>query len=124
MIHLPMKFSIEPSALDKALRALQRRHPSRPRKDSRLQIKATADGVTLETNLSSAFLPAQVALAGACVVSRDSVTRVIGTFIRGKPVTLEARAGRLHIGTWSIEASVHFRSRENDFYWNEKGELC
>lgn len=119
-----MKFSLEPSTLDKALRALQRRHPTRPRKDSRLRIKATADGVTLETNLSGAFLPAQVAVAGGCVVSRESVTRVIGTFARGKPVTIEARDGRLHIGAWSIEASVYFRSRENDFYWDEKGELC
>jgi hypothetical protein len=119
-----MKFSLEPSTLGKALRALQRRHPLRPRKDSRLRIRASADGVTLETNLSSAFLPAQVAVAGACMVSRESVTRVIGTFPRGRPVTIEASGGRLHIGAWSIEASVFFRSRENDFYWNEKGELC
>lgn len=111
-----MKFSLEPSSLDRALRALQRRHPVRPRKDSRLRIKATADGVTLETNLSSAFLPAQVAEAGACVVSRESVTRVIGTFPRGKPLTIHAHDSRLHIGAWSIETDVQFRSRENEFY--------
>lgn len=108
-----MKFSLEPSSLDKALRALRRRHPARPHRDSRLRITATADGVTLETNLSSAFLPAQVAVAGGCEVSRESVTRVIGTFVRGQPVTIEACDNRLHIGRWSIETSAQFRSREN-----------
>lgn len=111
--------------LHKALRAMQRRHPLNPRRDSRLRITATADGVTLETNLSSAFLPAQVAVAGGCEVSRESVTRVIGTFMRGTPVTIEARDGRLHIGRWSIETSAHFRSRENDSYSGDfKGETC
>ncbi|WHZ19040.1 MAG: hypothetical protein OJF55_001189 [Rhodanobacteraceae bacterium] len=108
-----MKLSLEPSTLDKALRALRRRHPARPHRDSRLRIMATADGMTLETNLSSAFLPAQVAVAGGCEISRESVTRVTGTFVRGKPVTIEARDGRLHIGGWSIETSAQFRSRGN-----------
>ena len=108
-----MKFSLEPSSLDKALRALRRRHPARPHRDSRLRITATADGVTLETNLSSAFLPAQVAVEGGCEVSRESVTRVIGTFVRGQPVTIEACDNRLHIGRWSIETSAQFDSREN-----------
>ena len=81
--------------------------------------------MTLETNLSSAFLPAQVAVAGGCEVSRESVTRVIGTFARGTPVTVEARDGRLHIGRWCIETSAHFRSRENDSYSGDfKGETC
>ena len=61
-----MKLSIQPSTLDKSLRTLRRRHSSRPRKDSRLQIKPTADGVILETIFSSAFLSAQAAMAGAC----------------------------------------------------------
>lgn len=82
---------------------------------------ATADGVTLETNLSSAFLPAQVVVAGGCEVWRESVTRVIGTYVRGTPVTLEARGGRLHIGRWSIETSAHFNSREN-MGWNFEDE--
>ena len=116
-----MKFSLEPSSLAKALRALRRRHPARPFRDSRLRITATANGVTLETNLSSAFLPAQVAIAGGCEVSRESVTRVIGTFARGKPVTIEARDGRLHVGGWSIETSAQFASRENKG-WNFEDE--
>lgn len=104
---------------------MQRRHPLNPRRDTRLRIKATADGVTLETNLTSAFLPAQVAIAGGCEVSRESVTRVIGTFLRGTPVTIEARDGRLHIGGWNIETSAQFRSRENDRYSGDfKGETC
>lgn len=116
-----MKFSLEPSSLDKALRALRRRHPTRPLRDSRLRITATADGITLETNLSSAFLPAQVAVAGGCEVSRESVTRVIRTFVRGTPVTIEARDGRLRIGRWSIETSAQFSSRENRG-WNFEDE--
>lgn len=104
---------------------MQRRHPLNPRRDSRLRITATADGVTLETNLTSAFLPAQVVVAGGCEVSRESVTRVIGTFVRRTPVTIEARDGRLHIGRWSIETSAHFRSRENASYFDDtKGETC
>lgn len=120
-----MKFSLEPSTLHKALRAMQRRHPLNPRRDSRLRIRATADGVTLETNLTGAFLPAQVAVAGACEVSRESVTRVVGTFPRGKPVTVEVRDGRLRIGGWSIETSAQFDSRENERYSNDnQGETC
>lgn len=68
----------------------------------------------LATNLSSAFLPAQVAVAGGCEVSRESVTRVIGTFVRGTPLTIEACDGRLHVGGWSIETSAQFRSRGNE----------
>lgn len=37
-------------------------------------------------------------------------------------MTIEARDDRLHIGAWCIEAGVHFSSRENDFYRDEKGE--
>ncbi|HEX5962058.1 MAG TPA: hypothetical protein VFY97_12575 [Rhodanobacteraceae bacterium] len=120
-----MKFSLEPSSLHKALRAMQRRHPLRPRRDSRLRIKATADGVTLETNLTSAFLPAQVAVAGGCEVSRESITRVLGTFVRGKPLTFEAHDGRLRIGHWNIETSAQFESRENLHRSNDsRGETC
>lgn len=120
-----MKFSLEPSTLHKALRAMQRRHPLNPRRDSRLRIMANADGVKLETNLTGVFLPAQVAVAGGCEVSRESVTRVAGTFPRGKPVTVEARDGRLRIGGWNIETSAQFASRENRRYSNDnQGETC
>jgi len=61
-------------------------------------------------------------VAGACLVSRESVTRVISTFPRGKPVTIEARDGRLWIGAWGIETTVYFRSRENESYSNGVGE--
>ncbi|WIG54534.1 MAG: hypothetical protein OJF61_000320 [Rhodanobacteraceae bacterium] len=124
-MHPRMKFSLEPSTLHKALRAMQRRHPLNPRRDSRLRIMATADGVTLETNLTGAFLPAHVAVAGGCEVSRESVTRVAGTFPRGKPVTVEARDGWLRVGGWSIETSAQFTSRENERYSNDnQGETC
>ncbi len=111
-----MKFSIDPGSLSKTLRVLARKHPSHARRDLQVQIKANADGIEVETNGSSAFLPAQVSVAGACCAPRLALTRVIATYPSGKPITIEAIEGRLHVGKLRLPISVHFRSRENDAY--------
>jgi hypothetical protein len=111
-----MKFSSDVPSLVKALRAIARKHPLRGRRDSQMLIKATADGVTFETNLSSAFVPAHVAVAGACVVPRDAVTRVLATYPRSVPLTIEAANRVLSIGRLRIPVTVNIDSRENETY--------
>jgi hypothetical protein len=108
-----MKFSSDVSSLVKALRAIARKHPSRGRRDAAVVIKATADGVTFETNLSSAFVPAQVAVAGACLAPRDALTRVLATYSRDTPLTIEVVDRALCVGRLRIPVRAHFHSREN-----------
>lgn len=111
-----MKFSSDVASLVEALRAIARKHPSRSRRDSDMLIRATADGVTFETNLSSAFVPAQVAVSGACLAPRDAVTRVLETFPRSVPLTIEAANRVLSIGRLRIPVTVNIDSRENETY--------
>jgi hypothetical protein len=111
-----MKFAADVASLVNALRAIARKHPSRGRRDSQMLIKATADGVTFETNLSSAFVPAQVAVAGACIAPRDAVTRVLATYPQNVPLTIEAANRVLSIGRLRIPVSVNIDSRENQTY--------
>lgn len=100
-------------SLVKVLSAIARKHPTRSRRDVDLQIKANADGVIFETNQSSAFVPAHVAVAGACVAPCRVFTKVLTTFPRGRPITIEATNGRLHIGSFRLTIGHHFASREN-----------
>lgn len=111
-----MKFSTDVQSMLKALRAIARKHPTSRRRDVDLHIKATADGVTLETNQSSAFIAAHVGVAGACVAPRDVFTKVLATFPSTRPITIEAIDGRLHIGSFRLNVGDSFISRENDQY--------
>jgi hypothetical protein len=111
-----MKFSSDVDSLVKALRALARKHPARSKRDAQVHIKATADGVTFETNLSSAFVPAQVAVAGTCLAPRDGLTRVLATYARSAPLTIEVAEGSLRVGRLRMPVSVHVESRENASY--------
>ncbi len=111
-----MKFSSDTNSMIKALRAIARRHPSRPKRDADMVIKASADGVVFETNLSSAFVPAQVAVAGTCLAPRDAITRVLATYPRNVPLTIEVVDRQLCIGRLQIPVPVHFDSKENTAY--------
>ncbi len=109
-----MKFSSDVPSLLKAVRAIERKHPSGLRRDINLRMKASANGVKFETNQSSAFVPAQVGIAGACVVPRNIFTKVLATFPRTKPITIEMVDGRLSIGTFRLNMGAAFVSRENE----------
>lgn len=108
---LPMKFSLESSALYEALCALSPPRTVQPLESfdkSKLRIKATADGVTLETDQSHAFLRAQVATCGVCVVTRDAMTLAAVMCSSSVPVKVELCDGRLHLGPCSVEVQKQF----------------
>lgn len=111
-----MKFSSDLNSLLKALRAIARKHPSRAKRDAEVLIKASAGGVLFETNASSTFIAAQVAVAGTCLAPRDAVTRVLATYPRNVPLTIEVTDRKLRIGRLRIPISVHIDSRENTAY--------
>ena len=111
-----MKFSSDVPSLLKALRAIARKHPSHGKRDAFLVIKATADGVVFETNSSSAFVPAQVAIAGACLAPRDALTRVLATYSRDMPLTIEVVDHQICLGRLRIPVPKQFDSRENGAY--------
>ena len=111
-----MKFSLEPSALYKALRDLPPRRFLRPHRASNLRIEATADGLLLETDQGHAFLRAQVAVAGVCVLSHENMTLAAAMCSTGTPVTISLRDGWLEIGPCSVKVSECPCPRENEFY--------
>lgn len=84
-----MRLAIRPDLTLDALKAILRRHPSRRLRDRTLRLTADADGLTLETNETSAFVVAQVGVAGTCVVPARQFAEVLKTFPPTKPLPLE-----------------------------------
>jgi hypothetical protein len=88
-----------------ALKAIARKHPTKRIRDRTLRLTANADGFTIETNLSSAFVVAQVAAAGSCTVPAKQFAAVLKTFPATQPLSLEfvpghgVRLGKLLIPT-------------------------
>jgi len=111
-----MKFSVDPKELTKALRLLARKQPGTPRRDVDVQITATTDGVVFQSNQTTAFVTAQVAVAGACVVSREILAKLLATYPKDQPITLEVSEGKLRMGRMRIPVRNQFLSRENTKY--------
>lgn len=108
-----MKLAIRPAEAVHALKAIDRRRPSRVRKDLRLALMATADGLVFETNASSAFVTAQVSQGGGCEVGRDALLRILQTFPPDYPLTLAVEDEFLLIGRLRMPAKKAFLSRAN-----------
>jgi hypothetical protein len=100
-----MRLAIRPDLTLEALKAIARRHPSKRLRDRTIQLTANADGLTIETNQSSAFVVAQVAVAGCCRVPTKEFTAVLKTYPPTVPLSVElvpahgVRIGRLLIPT-------------------------
>jgi hypothetical protein len=109
-----MRLAIQPGKVVKAFTAIN--HPNAPgwRPDKDVALTASADGLTLETNGASAFVPAQVAIAGGCAVDRDALLRVLRTFPRNQPLMMSGDDGKLVLGRLRMPARFAFTSRGND----------
>ncbi len=95
-----MRLALRPDLTLAALRAIARKHPAHKGPHRTLQLTADADGLTIETNLSSAFVPAQVAVAGSCLLPAQQFARLLRTFPARKPVSLEiVDAQHVRLGT-------------------------
>jgi hypothetical protein len=90
-----MKFACDIPMM--VLRALARKHPSHARLDATVLLEAAADRVQFEANGASAFVPAQIAVAGSGLAPRDGMTRFLATHTKGRPITIEAKDGMLRI---------------------------
>jgi len=108
-----MKLALRPRDAIRALKIIDRKRPASPRKDALVGLTATADGLTFETNGSSAFVVAQVAVAGSCRVGRDALRRVLKTYPLDVPVTLDVVGSSLRIGRFRMPVDSAFRSRAN-----------
>ena len=109
-----MRLSIQPSEVAKALALINRRRAGFARRDADVALTASADGLTLETNGSTAFVPAQVAIAGSCAVGREALLQVLRTFPREQPLMMSVDAGMLVLGRLRMPARFAFTSRGND----------
>ena len=109
-----MRLAIQPGEVAKALAAISIRRPSRARRDADVALTASADGLTLETNGSSAFVPAQVAMSGSCAVGRDALLRVLQTFPKDKPLSMAVVQDKLVLGRLRMQVRFAFTSRGNN----------
>lgn len=107
-----MRVAVVPRELLHALRAIDRKRPCAPRKDREIGLTATANGLTLDTNATTAFVLAHVAVAGACTVPRQAFIKVLGTYPGKTPLTLAVVGGRLHIGRLRMPCGTAFAARE------------
>ena len=109
-----MRLSVQPGTVVKALAAINLRRPGLARRDRDVALTASADGLTLETNGATAFVPAQVAISGGCAVGRDVLLRVLKTFPREQPLLVSVEDGKLVLGRLRMPAHFAFASRGND----------
>ncbi len=109
-----MRLAIQPGEVVKALAAISIRRPGRARRDVDVALTASANGLTLETNGSTAFVPAQVAVAGSCAVERDAFLRVLQTFPRDKPLAVSVEGTTITLGRLRMPVRFSFTSRGND----------
>jgi hypothetical protein len=81
--------AIRPDLTIDALKAIARKYPTRSKRDRTLRLTANADGLVIETNQSSAFVVAQVAVAGQCIVSAKHFAAILKTFPPTRPLSVE-----------------------------------
>lgn len=107
-----MRFSIQPGEMVKALSAIHTRSVGRARRNADVALTASVDGLTLATNGATAFIPAQIAVAGSCAVGCDALLRVLRTFPRTEPLAIAVDDGKLVVGRLRMPARFAFVSRE------------
>jgi hypothetical protein len=109
-----MRLSVQPGVVVKALATIIVPKRGRVRSNIDVALTASADGLTLETHGASAFVPAQVAVAGSCAVGCDALLRVLRTFPRDKPLAVRVEDQTLVLGRLRMPAHFCFTSRGND----------
>jgi len=103
-----MRLAIRPDMTIEALKAIARKHPTKRIRDRTLRLTADADGLTIETNFSSAFVPAQVAVAGTCVVPAKQFGALLKTFAPTRPLSMEHDVERgVRLGNLLIPPALH-----------------
>ena len=97
-----MKFTIELKTFTKMIKMVSKRMPGQKRADDELRLSACAARVFVEANQTVAGIEALVLEDGQCVLNRKRFLSVLGTYKEKKILTIEADAGWLKIGSFSI----------------------
>src|SRR5438045_2151967 len=102
-----MKFTIELRPFVKMIETVGKKMPREKRGDPNLRVLACAARAFVESNQTVAGTEALVLRDGQCLLPRLKLLRVLKTYRGRKNLTIEADAGGLKIGGFSMQVSSY-----------------